>query len=46
MGLSFGFKETPSFVIENSDGTNPELLAGAQPFPSFESVIDKKMSGS
>jgi protein-disulfide isomerase len=45
MALSFGFKETPSFIIENSDGTNPELLAGAQPFPSFKAVIDKKISG-
>ena len=45
LALSFGFKETPSFIIENSDGTNPELLAGAQPFPSFKAVIDKKISG-
>jgi protein-disulfide isomerase len=42
---SFGFKETPSFIIENSDGTNVELLAGAQPFPSFQAILDKKISG-
>ncbi len=46
LGLSFGFKETPSFIIENSDGSNPEFLSGALPFPSFEVVIDKKISGS
>ncbi len=46
LGLSFGFKETPSFIVENSDGSNPEFLAGALPFPSFKAVIDKKMSGS
>jgi len=46
LGLSFGFKETPSFIIENSDGSNPELLAGALPFPSFKAVIDTKISGS
>jgi protein-disulfide isomerase len=44
IALSFGFKETPSFIIENSDGANPVLIAGAQPFPSFKSVIDKMMS--
>jgi protein-disulfide isomerase len=46
LALSFGFRETPSFVIENSDGSNPELLSGALPFPSFKAVIDKKLSGS
>jgi len=46
LALSFGFKETPSFVVENSDGSNPELLSGALPFQSFKAVIDKKLSGS
>jgi protein-disulfide isomerase len=46
LGLSSGFKETPSFIIENSDGSNPEFLAGALPFPSFKAVIEKKISGS
>lgn len=46
LALSFGFKETPSFIIANSDGTNPELVAGAQPFPSFQAILDKKISGS
>lgn len=44
LALSFGFKETPSFIIVNNDGSNPEFLQGALPFPSFEAVIDKKLS--
>jgi hypothetical protein len=36
--------ETPSFIIVNSDGSNPEFLQGALPFPSFKVVIDKKLS--
>jgi protein-disulfide isomerase len=42
LALSFGFKETPSFIIVNNDGSNPESLQGALPFPSFKEVIDKK----
>jgi protein-disulfide isomerase len=26
LALSFGFIETPSFIIVNSDGSNPEFL--------------------
>jgi protein-disulfide isomerase len=44
LASSFGFKETPSFIIVNNDGSNPEFLQGALPFPSFEAVIDKKLS--
>jgi protein-disulfide isomerase len=44
LALSFGFKETPSFIIVNSDGSNPEFLQGALPFPSFKEVIDKMLS--
>jgi protein-disulfide isomerase len=44
LALSFGFKETPSFIIVNNDGSNPEFLQGALPFPSFKAVIDKKLS--
>lgn len=45
LGLSFGFQETPSFVIVNSkDGSNPEVLQGAHPFPSFKAIIDRKLS--
>jgi len=45
LALSFGFMETPSFIIEYSNGSNLEFLAGALPFESFKAVIDKKMSG-
>lgn len=44
LALSFGFKETPSFIVVNIDGSNPEFLQGALPFQSFEAVIDKKLS--
>ena len=44
LALFFGFKETPSFIIVNSDGSNPEFLQGALPFPSFKVVIDKKLA--
>jgi len=43
LALSFGFKETPSFIIVNNDGSNPEFLQGALPFPSFKVTIDKKL---
>ena len=44
LALSFGFKETPSFIIANSNSSNPEFLQGALPFPSFKVVIDKKLA--
>jgi protein-disulfide isomerase len=45
LGSSFGFQDTPSFVIVNSkDGSNPEVLKGAHPFPSFKAIIDKWLS--
>jgi len=44
LGSSFGFHDTPSFIIVNSkDGSNPEILEGAHPFPSFKAIIDKKL---
>jgi protein-disulfide isomerase len=44
LGSSFGFQDTPSFIIVNSkDGSNPEILKGAHPFPSFKAIIDKKL---
>jgi protein-disulfide isomerase len=42
LGVSLGMKGTPSFIIVKNDGSNPETLLGAQPFPSFQSIIDKK----
>jgi protein-disulfide isomerase len=44
LALSFGFRETPSFIVENSNGSNPEMLRGALPFDSFKAVIEKKIS--
>jgi protein-disulfide isomerase len=43
-GASFGFYDTPTFIIVNSDGSNPEILRGAHPFPSFKALIDKKIA--
>lgn len=41
---SLGFFDTPTFVIVNSiDGSDPEIIRGAQPFPAFQSVIEKKL---
>lgn len=41
---SQGFFDTPSFIIVNStDGSEPEVIRGAQPFPAFQSVIEKKL---
>lgn len=42
---SLGLQGTPAFIIEKSDGSNPELLPGAYPFPSFKAIIDKKVGG-
>jgi len=44
LALSFGFKETPSFIVENSNGSNQEMLSGALPFESFKAVVEKKIS--
>jgi protein-disulfide isomerase len=44
LALSFGFRETPSFIVENSNGSNPEMLSGALPFDSFKAVVEKKIS--
>jgi protein-disulfide isomerase len=45
LGSSFGFQDTPSFVIVNSkDGSSPEMLKGAHPFSSFKAIIDGKLA--
>jgi protein-disulfide isomerase len=41
---SLGLQGTPAFIIEKSDGSNPELLPGAYPFPSFKAIIDKELA--
>lgn len=41
---SQGFFDTPSFIILNNiDKSDPEIIRGAQPFPAFQSVIEKKL---
>lgn len=40
------FFDTPTFIIVNSiDGSDPEIIRGAQPFPAFQSVIENKLQG-
>ena len=41
-----GFQGTPTFIVEKSDGTDPQILLGAIPFPAFQAILDKKISGS
>ena len=43
MGKKFQLRATPSFIIVNNDGTDPEILTGAHPFPSFATIIDNKL---
>jgi protein-disulfide isomerase len=43
LAKKFKFTESPSFVIIYSNGTDPEYLSGAHPFPSFASIINKKL---
>jgi len=41
---SQGFFDTPNFIIVNSiDGSDPQIIRGAQPFPAFQSVIEQKL---
>ena len=41
---SQGFFDTPSFIILNNiNSSDPEIIRGAQPFPAFQSVIEKKL---
>ena len=41
-----GYQGTPTLIIENSNGTNKEILVGAYPFPALQVIIDKKLTGS
>jgi hypothetical protein len=41
-----GFQGTPTLIVENSDGIDPQVLLGAIPFPTFQVILDKKISGS
>jgi len=44
LAISSGFQGTPTFVIEKKDGSAKDTLLGAYPFPSFQAIIDKKLS--
>ena len=43
MAKKFQLRATPSFIIVNNDGTDPEILTGAHPFPSFAAIIENKL---
>jgi len=40
-----GFQGTPTIIIEKSDGSDPQVLLGAYPFPVFQAILDKKITG-
>ena len=41
---SQGFFDTPSFIVVDSiNGSKPDIIRGAQPFPAFQSIIEKKL---
>jgi protein-disulfide isomerase len=42
LGASFGFHDTPNFIIVNSNGSNAEVIKGAQPFAAFKALVDKR----
>lgn len=44
LALSRGFSRTPSFIIMKGDGSDAEVLAGAQPYSTFKTLINKKLT--
>ena len=44
--FSWGYQGTPTLIIQNSDGTNKEILVGAYPFQALQVIIDKELTGS
>ncbi len=44
--MMLGFSQTPSFLVVDSDGSNPQKIEGPQPFPEFKAVIDKELESS
>jgi len=42
---SLGFTETPSFMIMNADGSNPQRIEGPKPFPFFQDAIENLENG-
>ena len=45
LAFASGFQGTPTFIIQKNNGSDREVLLGAYPFPSFQAIIDKKISG-
>ena len=45
LAFSSGFQGTPTYIIQKNNGSDREVLLGAYPFPSFQAIIDKKISG-
>ena len=45
LAFGSGFQGTPTFIIQKNNGSDREVLLGAYPFPSFQAIIDKKISG-
>ena len=45
LAFASGFQGTPTFIIQKNNGSDREVLLGAYPFPSFQTIIDKKISG-
>ena len=46
MAKKYQLRATPSFIIvknEDADRTDPDILTGAHPFPSFAAIIDEKL---
>jgi protein-disulfide isomerase len=46
MAKKYQLRATPSFIIvknDDADRTDPDILTGAHPFPSFASIIDEKL---
>ena len=46
LASSVGFQGTPGFIIEKSDGTNQQQIAGAFPFATFQQTLDKEIAQS
>ncbi len=43
--MAYNFAGTPAFIVVKNDGSNPEVIGGAYPYPLFRSIIEKKLAG-
>jgi protein-disulfide isomerase len=46
LATSLGFRDTPTFLIVENDGSNPQTLVGAYPFGTFKTILDKEIGGT